>query len=181
LSAQESVVSALKPGKLFKDVHLLACEKLTEGLKQLGFIKGDVKEAVSRGVHTLFFQCGLGHMMGLDVHDMENLGEQYVGYTDDLKKSTEFGLKSLRLGKKLEEGFVVTIEPGIYIIPELIDQWQAEKKHAAFINYEKVNSFRTFGGIRVEEDFLITTSGSSLLGKPLAKKASEIESLKEGF
>ncbi|MES1217476.1 MAG: aminopeptidase P family protein, partial [Bacteroidota bacterium] len=179
LHAQESAIAALKPGKLFKDVHLLACEKLADGLKQLGLLKGDMKEAVSLGVHTLFFQCGLGHMMGLDVHDMENLGEQYVGYTDTLKKSTEFGLKSLRLGKELEEGFVVTIEPGIYVIPELIDLWQAEKKHADFINYDKVNAFRKFGGIRIEEDFLITASGSSLLGKPLAKKSEEIELLKE--
>ncbi|MEJ0101689.1 MAG: aminopeptidase P family protein [Bacteroidota bacterium] len=178
LNAQQSAVDALKPGKLFKEIHLLASEKLAEGLKQLGFLKGDMKEAVSLGVHTLFFQCGLGHMMGLDVHDMENLGEEYVGYTDTLIKSKEFGLKSLRLGRALEEDFVVTIEPGIYIIPELIDQWQAEKKHSNFINYDKLNSFRAFGGIRIEEDYLITASGSQLLGKPFAKTAGEIESLK---
>ena len=179
LQAQESAIAALKPGTPFVDIHLLACVKLAEGLKQLGLIKGDVREAVARGVHTLFFQCGLGHMMGLDVHDMENLGEKYVGYTDTIQKSTEFGLKSLRLGKELEEGFVVTIEPGIYMIPELMDQWQAEKKHIDFINYDKLNAYRTFGGIRVEEDFLITATGSTLLGKPLAKKAPELEELKE--
>jgi len=178
LNAQQSAVDALKPGKLFKEVHFLACEKLAEGLKQIGLLKGDMKEAVSLGVHTLFFQCGLGHMMGLDVHDMENLGEEYVGYTDTLIKSKEFGLKSLRLGRALEEGFVVTIEPGIYVIPELIDQWQAEKRHSNFINYDKVNSFRAFGGIRIEEDYFITDSGSRLLGKPFAKTAGEIESLK---
>jgi len=178
LNAQVAAVDALKPGVLFKDVHLLASEKLAEGLKQLGLLKGDMKEAVSLGVHTLFFQCGLGHMMGLDVHDMENLGEEYVGYTDTLKKSTEFGLKSLRLGRALEEGFVVTIEPGIYVIPELIDQWQAQNKHKDFVNYDKVNAFRSFGGIRIEEDYFITTSGSRLLGKPFAKTANEIEALK---
>lgn len=178
LHAQQSAVEALRPGKLFKEVHLLACEKLAEGLKQIGLMKGDVKEAVAVGAHTLFFQCGLGHMMGLDVHDMENLGEEYVGYTDTLKKSKEFGLKSLRLGKALEEGFVITVEPGIYIIPELIDQWQLANKHSDFINYEKVNAYRSFGGIRIEEDFLITSSGSQLLGKPLGKTADEAEAMK---
>jgi len=178
LNAQVAAVDALKPGVLFKEVHFLASEKLAEGLKQLGLLKGDMKEAVSLGVHTLFFQCGLGHMMGLDVHDMENLGEEYVGYTDTLKKSTEFGLKSLRLGRALEEGFVVTIEPGIYVIPELIDQWQAQNKHKDFVNYDKVNAFRSFGGIRIEEDYFITASGSRLLGKPFAKTANEIEALK---
>lgn len=179
LHAQQSAVAAMKPGKLFKEIHFVACEKLAEGLQQLGLIKGDIKEAVSLGVHTLFFQCGLGHMMGLDVHDMENLGEQYVGYTDTLLKSKEFGLKSLRLGKALEEGFVVTVEPGIYIIPELIDQWQAEKKFADFINYDKVNQYRDFGGIRVEEDFIITANASRLLGKPFAITADAVEALKE--
>ena len=178
LNAQVSAVNALKPGVLFKDIHLLAAEKLADGLKQLGLLNGDMKEAVALGVHTLFFQCGLGHMMGLDVHDMENLGEEYVGYTDTLKKSKEFGLKSLRLGRALEEGFVVTIEPGIYVVPELIDQWQSQNKHKDFINYDKVNAFRSFGGIRIEEDYFITSTGSRLSGKPFAKTADEIEALK---
>lgn len=178
LNAQQSAVDALKPGVLFRDIHFLACEKLADGLKQLGLLKGDTKEAVSIGVHTLFFQCGLGHMLGLDVHDMENLGEEHVGYTDTLKKSTEFGLRSLRLARKLEERFVLTIEPGIYIVPELIDVWQAQGRHKDFINYEKVNSFRSFGGIRIEEDYFITASGSRLLGKPFAKTANDIEGLK---
>jgi Xaa-Pro aminopeptidase len=178
LNAQESAVAALRPGILFKDVHFLACVKLAEGLKQVGLLKGDMKEAVSLGVHTLFFQCGLGHMLGLDVHDMENLGEEYVGYTETIKKSTEFGWRSLRLGRKLEEGFVVTIEPGIYIVPELIDLWQSQQKHKDFINYAKVNSLRSFGGIRIEEDYFISASGSRLLGKPFAKTVHEIEALK---
>ena len=117
LNTIQAAAGLLKPGILYKDVHLFACEKLVEGLQQLGLMKGDVKEAVAEGAHSLFFPCGLGHMMGLDTHDMENLGEQYVGYTDELKKSTQFGLKSLRLGKALEEGFVLTVEPGLYFIP----------------------------------------------------------------
>ncbi|HEY8917599.1 MAG TPA: Xaa-Pro aminopeptidase [Chitinophaga sp.] len=177
-AAQQAAIDALRPGILFRDVHLLACEKLAEGLRDLGLMKGDVKEAVAQGAHTLFFQCGLGHMMGLDVHDMEDLGENYVGYTDTLVKSTEFGLKSLRLGRALEKGFVLTIEPGLYFIPELMDAWQAAKKHTDFINYDKVQAFRNFGGIRIEEDFLITEDGSRLLGKPLYKTASAIEALK---
>ncbi|MBN9380898.1 MAG: aminopeptidase P family protein [Chitinophagaceae bacterium] len=178
LSAQEAAVAALKPGILFRDVHFLAAEKLVEGLKEAGVMKGDVKEAVAAGAHTMVFQCGLGHMMGLDVHDMEDLGEPYVGYTDELKKSTEFGLKSLRLGRALEPGFVVTIEPGLYFIPELMDLRKSERKYFDFINYDKLEAFRSFGGIRIEEDLLITDTGSRLLGKPLAKSAEEIEALR---
>ena len=178
LSAQEAAVAALKPGVLFRDVHFLAAEKLVEGLKAVGVMKGDVKEAVAAGAHTMVFQCGLGHMMGLDVHDMEDLGEPYVGYTDEMKKSTEFGLKSLRLGRALAPGFVVTIEPGLYFIPELMDLRKSEKKYFEFINYDKLEAFRSFGGIRIEEDLLITDTGSRLLGKPLAKRAEEIEALR---
>lgn len=181
LDAHEAAVAALRPGVAFRDVHIIACEKIAGGLKQLGLIKGDIKEAVQQGVHTLFFQCGLGHMMGLDVHDMENLGEENVGYSDTIKKRKDFGFKSLRLGKELEEGFVFTVEPGIYIVPELIDQWQAEKKLIDFINYEKINAlFRNFGGIRVEENFMITATGGKLLGKPLAKSIAAIEALRAG-
>ncbi|HEX9511140.1 MAG TPA: aminopeptidase P family protein [Puia sp.] len=178
LAAQEAAVKALRPGILFRDVHFLACEILVEGLKAAGVMKGDPKEAVAAGAHTMVFQCGLGHMMGLDVHDMEDLGEQYVGYTEDLKKGTEFGLKSLRLGRALEPGFVVTIEPGLYFIPELMDLRKSEKKYLDFINYDKLEAFRSFGGIRIEEDLLITDTGSRLLGKPLAKSAVEMEALR---
>ncbi|HSF56127.1 MAG TPA: M24 family metallopeptidase, partial [Algoriphagus sp.] len=132
------------------------------------------------GAHALFFQCGLGHMMGLDVHDMEDLGEEYVGYTETLKKSKQFGLRSLRLGKELESGNVVTIEPGIYFIPQLIDQWQAEKLHREFINYEKLEEYRDFGGIRVEDVYLITNSGSRLLGDPLEIEIKEVERVRGG-
>ena len=127
----------------------------------------------------MFFQCGLGHMLGMDTHDMEDLGEQYVGYSDTLKKETEiFGLKSLRLGRELEEGFVLTVEPGIYIIPELIDRRKAEKQYLDFITYEVLDTYRDFGGIRVEDNFLITANGSQLLGKYLPKTLKEIEGLR---
>ncbi|UGU16523.1 aminopeptidase P family protein [Sinomicrobium kalidii] len=178
LNAHNSAIEALKPGVRFKDIHLLACTRLTEGLKEMGLMKGNTEEAVAAGAHTLFFQCGLGHMMGMDVHDMENLGEEYVGYTEDLKKSTAFGLKSLRLGKALEPGYVLTVEPGIYFNPFLIDSWRSQKKYTDFVNYDEVEKFKSFGGVRVEEDLLITESGSRLLGEPLAKTPEAIEELK---
>ncbi|WET50194.1 aminopeptidase P family protein [Chryseobacterium indologenes] len=166
----------LKPGVKFKDIYLKASEYLVEGLVDLGLMKGNPEEAVKNNAHTLFFQCGLGHMMGLDVHDMEDLGEQYIGYTEEEPKDTQtFGLKSLRLGKALESGYVVTVEPGIYMIPELIDIWQAESKNAEFINYDKVNEYRNFGGVRVEDDFLITDDGYRLLGNGLITTVDEIE------
>jgi Xaa-Pro aminopeptidase len=179
LAAQEAAIAALRPGVLFRDVHFLAARTLVEGLKAAGVMKGDPAAAVDAGAHTMVFQCGLGHMMGLDVHDMEDLGEEYVGYTDELKKSKEFGLKSLRLARSLEPGFVVTIEPGLYFIPELMDRWGAEKKYADFINYDRLEAFRSFGGIRIEEDLLVTPAGSRLLGKPLAKTAAAVEELRE--
>lgn len=178
LNTLQAATGLLKPGILYKDVHLFACEKLVEGLQQFGLMKGDAKKAVAEGAHALFFPCGLGHMMGLDTHDMENLGEQYVGYTDELKKSTQFGLKSLRLAKVLEEGFVLTVEPGLYFIPELIDQWEAEKKFTRYINYDKLSPYKTLGGIRLEDDYLITKNGCRLLGKQLPKSLEEIESFR---
>lgn len=178
LDAHLASVAALKPGVPYRDIYFLACATLVKGLQALGLMQGDVNEAVAEGAHALFFQCGLGHMLGLDTHDMENLGEAYVGYTDVLTKSTQFGLKSLRLGKPLEEGYVVTVEPGLYFIPELIDAWAAERKLERFIRYDRVQSFKTFGGIRIEEDFLITATGGQLLGDPLPKTIAEIEALR---
>lgn len=177
LKAEQAAANALKPGIRFLDVHKLACEHLVDGLKQLGLMKGDAKDAVKEGAHTLFFQCGLGHMMGLDVHDMEDLGEQYVGYSEGMLKSKEFGLKSLRLGRELEAGFVLTVEPGLYFIPELMDMWQGQGKLRDFINYDKLDAFRNFGGARVEENFLITENGNQLLGDPLIKSVADIEGL----
>lgn len=176
LNAFNQAQKLLKPGVRFKDIHLKAAQHLVEGLIELGLMKGNPEDAVKNHAHTLFFQCGLGHMMGLDVHDMEDLGEQYIGYTEEEPKDTKtFGLKSLRLGKALESGFVVTVEPGIYMIPELIDMWQSENKNADFINYDKVNEYRNFGGVRVEDDFLITDDSYRLLGNGLIKSVEDIE------
>lgn len=177
-NAHDAAAALLNPGKRYKDIHLTACEIMVEGLQKIGLMKGDAKEAVAEGAHAVFFPCGLGHMMGLDIHDMENLGEEYVGYDDEVTKSHQFGLRSLRLGKSLEQGFVLTVEPGIYFIPELIDQWAAEKKFTSFINYDKLNAYRKFGGIRVEEDYLITDNGCRLLGKQLPKEPDAIESFR---
>lgn len=177
LAAHQNAVAALKPGIPFKEVHLLAARTIANGMKDLGLMKGDIHEAVNAGAHALFFQCGLGHMMGLDVHDMENLGEVWVGY-DGAQKSTLFGIKSLRLARKLEPGFVLTIEPGIYFIPELIDMWKAEKRFAEFINYNKVEEYRNFGGLRNEEDYLITHDGARRLGKHVPTTIEEVESMR---
>lgn len=177
LEAQTKAIKAAKPGVEFRNVHRLASEVLITGLKDLGLVKGDAAEAVEAGVHTLFFQCGLGHMMGLDVHDMEGLGEDYVGYTDTIKRNPAFGWRSLRLAKALEPGFVITVEPGIYFIPELIDRWKAEQKNAEFINYDVVEKYKDFGGIRIEDDVLITEEGSHLLGKPIPRAVDEVEAM----
>jgi Xaa-Pro aminopeptidase len=179
LHAHTSSVAMLKPGTLFIDVYRNACVKIVEGLKNLGLMKGDAHEAVAAGAHAMFFQCGLGHMIGLDVHDMENLGEEYVGYTDTLKKSTQFGMKSLRLGKALETGFATTVEPGIYFIPQLIDRWKAEGKFTDFIQYNALEPYRDFGGARVEEDYVITTTGARLIGKKFPIEVKEVEAVRE--
>jgi Xaa-Pro aminopeptidase len=181
LNAIDSASAQLKPGIPFMDVHAHAALALVNGLKELGLIKGDPEEAVQLGVHTLFFQCGLGHMMGLDVHDMEDLGEEFVGYDDTIKKRTDFGWKYLRLGKVLQPGFVLTVEPGIYIIPELTDRWAAEKKLADFINYTALKGFRDFGGIRIENNFLITADGAHKFGKFLPTTISEVEALRQQY
>lgn len=178
LNAHNSAIEALKPGVPFIDIHKRACREIVKGLKDMGFMKGDIDEAVEAGAHALFFPCGLGHMMGLDVHDMENFGEVWVGYNGK-PKSTLFGYKSLRLGRELEENFVLTIEPGIYFIPGLIDLWRGEKKFEQFLNYDKINSYRDFGGCRNEEDFLITADGARLLGKPIPKSVADVERMRE--
>jgi Xaa-Pro aminopeptidase len=177
LDAQEKAIEAVRPGVEFRDVHLLACTILASGLKDLGLIKGDVAQAVAAGAHTLFFQCGLGHMMGLDVHDMEGLGEDYVGYTDTIERNPEFGWKSLRLAKALEPGFVITVEPGLYFIPELIDRWRAAGKCAGFIDYDMVERYRDFGGVRVEDDILVTENGHRVLGETIPKTIEEVEDM----
>jgi len=174
LAAHNGAIDMLKPGVHFRDVHMQVARTIFDGMKALGFTKGNTDDAVENGAHALFFPCGTGHLMGLDVHDMENLGEQYVGYCG-VPKSKQFGLKSLRLGRELKPGFVITIEPGIYFIPELIDLWQQNGTNKDYINFDRVNEYRNFGGIRNEEDLLITEKGSRILGKPLAKSIEDVE------
>ncbi len=177
LDALNTSILAIKPGITYREIHLNAAKLMAQGLKDMGLMKGDIDAAVSKGAHALFFPHGLGHMMGLDVHDMEDLGEDYVGYTDSIKRSEQFGTAFLRLAKELEEGFVITVEPGLYFIPKLIQQWKAEKKHNDFINYQELEKFSGFGGIRIEDNVLITNSGRKVLGEPIAKSTSEIENI----
>ena len=175
LKANTETIKASAPGRTYREVHLMAAKIIAGGLKELGVMKGDLDEAVAAGAHALFFPHGLGHMLGLDVHDMEGLGENYVGYNESLKRSDQFGLAYLRLGRELEPGFVVTNEPGCYFIPALIDQWKGEKKHEQFINYDQVEKYRNFGGVRIEDDVLITDTGSRVLGTPIPKTVEEVE------
>lgn len=177
LKAQKRAIAATRPGVPFRDVHLLACRTLASDLKDMGLMKGDVDAAVKAGAHAMFFQCGLGHMMGLDVHDMEGLGEQHVGYDDTVARSPQFGLKSLRMARTLEPGMVMTVEPGIYVIPQLIDLWKAEKTFADFINYDALEKFRDFGGIRVEDDVVVTDEGCRILGPRIPIEIDEVEAI----
>ena len=159
------VLSVAKPGVRYKDVHFAVCRLMTERLKELGLMKGDVDEAVAAGAHAMFLPHGLGHMMGMDVHDMEGLGQIYVGFDDETRPNLEqFGTNCLRMGRKLEEGFVVTDEPGIYFIPALIDEWRASGHCKDFICYDKLETYKDFGGIRIEDDVLITKDGCRFLG-----------------
>ena len=170
-------VKALRPGIPYMDVYDLSARVMVEGLKELGLMKGNAEDAVREGAHALFYPHGLGHMMGLDVHDMENLGEIWVGY-DGQPKSTQFGRKSQRLAIPLEPGFVHTVEPGIYFIPELIDLWRGQGKFTDFINYDKVEAYRHFGGICNEEDYLITDTGARRLGKKIPLTPDEVEAMR---
>ncbi|MEM7659143.1 MAG: aminopeptidase P family protein [Bacteroidota bacterium] len=179
LDANLAAIDALKPGVPYRDVHLLSAKVITEGLQALGLMKGDVAASVEAGAHALFFPHGLGHAMGLDVHDMENLGEDLVGYDAEFKRSSQFGLRSLRLGRRLEPGFVLTVEPGIYFIPELIDQWKANGTAADFVNFDALEPYKSFGGIRIEDDYLITENGARLLGDPVPKTVAEVEALRD--
>lgn len=178
LDAHHKAASMLKPGVEFRHVHFEAARIIFEGLKDLGLTKGNTEEALSLGAHALFFPTGLGHMMGLDVHDMEDLGELNVGYKPGETKSAQFGLKSLRLAKDLLPGHVLTVEPGIYFIPALYKMWRAEKKFEDFINYKKVKSYMGFGGVRIEQDYLVTKKGYRLLGRKKPMEIDEIEALR---
>jgi len=175
LDAQTQAIAAVAPGVPYRDIHELACRTMVEGMKALGFMRGDAAEAVQAGAHAIFFQCGTGHMMGLDVHDMEGLGENDVGYGEGYERSTLFGHKSLRLARPLQAGFVVTIEPGVYINRWLTERWQAEGRHAAFIDYAMFDKHAGFGGIRIEDDILVTAEGRRELGPYIARTRADVE------
>lgn len=178
VACHDRAIDFAHPGTTWKEVHLNVCKVLAQGLKDLGLMKGNVEDAVSSGAHALFMPHGLGHMMGLDVHDMENLGQIYVGYDDETRPSEQFGLASLRMGRRLQEGFVVTDEPGCYFIPALIDKWRAEKMHTDFLNYDAIEAYKDFGGIRLEDDILITKEGSRFLGqKRIPLTIEEVETI----
>lgn len=174
IDAYDHTESILRAGITYKEVHLSTCSKIVEGLKSLGLIVGDTDEAVKNGVQALFMPHGLGHMMGMDVHDMENFGEVIVGYNGE-EKSTQFGLSSLRLGRVLEDGFVFTVEPGIYFIPELIKKWKDEEINSEFLNFEKIEQYLNFGGMRYEGDYVIENGISRRLGLKMPKTIEEIE------
>jgi Xaa-Pro aminopeptidase len=177
LKANIEGIDKMRPGLYFKEVHRHAAEVIAAGLKELGLMKGDVKEAVELGAHALFFPHGLGHQLGLDVHDMENYGEDYVGYDDTVSRSNIFGWGALRMARELKPGFVITVEPGIYFIPQLIDIWKNEKRFENFINYDKVEAYRDFGGIRIEDDVLVTETSQKVLGPHLEKGVAELEEI----
>ncbi|HYK92183.1 MAG TPA: aminopeptidase P family protein [Acidobacteriota bacterium] len=174
LRMQLGAISAIKPGLTYRDIHIASARILVEGLRSMNLMKGDPADAVAAGAHALFYPHGLGHMLGLDVHDMEDLGD-VVGYPKGEKRSAQFGLNYLRLSRPLEPGYVLTVEPGIYFIPALIDRWQQERLHRDYICYEKLDDFRTFGGIRIEDDVVVTPAGARVLGPGIPKTIPEVE------
>lgn len=175
-AAHDIVIAKARPGVKWLDMHLDACRVIAEGLKGVGLMKGNVEDAVQSGAHAMFMTHGLGHMMGMDVHDMEGLGQNYVGFDDEVQPSTQFGLNCLRCGRRLQEGFVMTDEPGIYFIPQLIDLWRSQGMHKDFINYDEVEKYREFGGIRIENDILITADGNRYIGDQMIPyRAEDIE------
>lgn len=164
-ACHDLVIEKARPGLKWLDMHLDVARLMTDRLKSLGLMKGNTEDAVQAGAHALFFPHGLGHMMGMDVHDMEGLGQNYVGFDEEVRPSSQFGLNCLRCGRRLEPGFVMTDEPGLYFIPQLIDLWKSQGLHKDFINYDKVEQYKDFGGIRIEDDILITENGNRVLGE----------------
>jgi Xaa-Pro aminopeptidase len=177
LNANENCINVIKPGLFYKDIHTIASETIAGGLRDLGILKGNVEEIVQAGAHALFFPHGIGHLLGLDVHDLENLGEHYTGYDETIQRSSQFGLSALRFGKKLIPGHILTVEPGIYFIPQLISKWESEKKFFEYINYDKAKDYLDFGGIRIEDNVLVTEDGYRVLGKPIPKSFDDIETV----
>jgi Xaa-Pro aminopeptidase len=177
LKANTEAIKETRPGLSNRDLHFVACRIIASEMKELGLMKGDVDEAVTAGAHALFMPHGLGHMMGLDVHDMEALGENFIGYNDEVKRSEQFGLAFLRFALPYKAGHVFTVEPGCYFIPELIEKWKSEAKFTEFLNYSKIESYMSIGGIRIEDNVLITDKGHKVLGKPIPKTVKEVESV----
>ncbi len=175
LFGQLTALRAIRPGVRYKDVHLAAAAAMVSRLKDLKLMKGDADAAVAAGAHALFFPHGLGHMLGLDVHDMEGLGETHVGYNGAVRRSEQFGLAYLRMARELRRGHVLTVEPGIYFIPALIDDWRAKGRFLEFIDYDRVERFRDFGGVRIEDDVLVTEDGCRVLGPPIPKSVADVE------
>lgn len=175
LAAQKTAIAQAAPGVKFIDLHRVAAGVICAGLRDIGLMHGRVEDAVNEGAHALFFPHGLGHMLGLDAHDMESLGEDNVGYDGETGRCNQFGLAALRLGRRLEAGFVVTVEPGIYLIPALIDRWRREKRWSSFIAFEKLAPYRRFGGIRIEDVVLISPEGARVLGPVIPKAAATVE------
>jgi Xaa-Pro aminopeptidase len=174
LRTQLGTIGMIKPGIAYREVHLGACRIMVEGLRAMGLMKGDPSDAVEAGAHALFLPHGIGHMLGLDVHDMEDLGD-IVGYRKKEARSAQFGLNFLRLSRPLEPGFVVTVEPGIYFIPALIERWQRERLHKDFVDYDRLNAFHSFGGIRIEDNILVNSAGTHVLGPGIPKTIPEVE------
>ena len=164
-ACHDHVLDIARPGVKWWDVHFSVARLMTDRLKEVGLMKGDTEEAVRNGAHAMFFPHGLGHMMGMDVHDMEGLGQQYVGFDDEVRPSGQFGTNCLRCGRRLQEGWVMTDEPGIYFIPALIDDWKSRGLHKDFINYDLLETYKDFGGIRIEDDILVTADGCRMLGR----------------
>ena len=177
-ACHDYVLEVAKPGVKYADVHFAVCRLMTERLKELGLMKGDTDEAVAAGAHAMFLPHGLGHMMGMDVHDMEGLGQIYVGFDEETRPNLEqFGTNCLRMGRKLQEGFVITDEPGIYFIPALIDDWKQSGHCKEFINFDLLETYKDFGGVRIEDDILITNDGCRFLGtKRIPYHPADLES-----
>jgi len=170
-------IMGCKPGVYYRDVHLAVCKLMIERFKELGILKGDPDAMLEQGVYGLFMPHGLGHMIGLDVHDMEDLGENHIGYEADQERSKLLGLKSLRLARRLQEGFTLTVEPGIYFIPQLIEKYKAAHLFSDFVNYNKLEAYYDFGGIRIEDNIIVTNEGCNVIGDYIPKEVDEIESI----
>lgn len=177
LEMEKKSIEAIAPGVKYRDIHLCANKILLQRFTEMGLLHGDIDTMLEEGVAGLFMPHGLGHMIGLDVHDMEDLGENYVGYEEGQQRATYLGLKSLRLARSLESGYVLTVEPGIYFIPQLLDKYKSENKFTKFVNYEKLKMYHGFGGIRIEDNILVTNSGYKIIGDYIPKEVEEIEAL----